>query len=473
MFWSPSGRVWKGSTYAGGRFTALLDMALPVTDLVCLLGAGVFAYRLRFGEFAMGGEYARTLGLSLLFGLIAFHASSLYQSWRGRALAAEMARVTMVWSAMFIAMIVYGAALSTLDALSRVWWLTWFLLSLASACSLRIGARRMADWLRVRGVDRRTAVIVGGGRDAESIAKTFAKEQWVGIDVLGWFDSPDGHHYLNDAPQLGSVETLAAYVEQHQVHQIWIALPMSAQAEIARVLALLRHSTADIKFVPDFFGIRLLNHSVEQIAGLPVINLQQTPLHGGARVVKAIEDRLLALLILLVIAPVMVAIAIAVKLSSPGPVFYRQERVSWNGRTFKMLKFRSMPVDAETATGPVWARSGENRATRVGAFLRRTSLDELPQFLNVLKGDMSIVGPRPERPVFVEKFRDEIPAYMQKHMVKGGITGWAQVNGWRGSTDLKRRIEYDIFYIQNWSLLLDLRIIVQTVLTGFAGRNAY
>lgn len=262
-------------------------------------------------------------------------------------------------------------------------------------------------------------------------------------------------------------------LEQHHVHRLSIALPMSAQAEIARVFTLLRHCAADIEFVPDFFGIRLLNHSVEQIAGLPAITLQHRPLHSGAHGVKAIEDRLLSLLILLAISPLMLAIAVAAKFSSPGPIYYRQERVSWNGRTFKILKFKSMPVDAETATGPVWARSGENRATRVGASLRKTSLDQLPQFINVLKGDMSIVGPRPERPIFVENFRDEIPAYMQKHMVKAGITGWAQVNGWRGSTDLKRRIDCDIFYIENWSLTFDLRIILMTLFRGFVHSNAY
>jgi Sugar transferases involved in lipopolysaccharide synthesis len=169
----------------------------------------------------------------------------------------------------------------------------------------------------------------------------------------------------------------------------------------------------------------------------------------------------------------MLAIALAVKLSSPGPVFYRQERISWNNRPFQMLKFRSMPVDAEQATGAVWARAGEHRATRVGAFLRRTSLDELPQFINVLRGEMSIVGPRPERPVFVHQFKHAIPDYMKKHMVKAGITGWAQVNGWRGSTDLAKRIECDIHYIQNWSLWFDLKIIVLTLFKGFVHKNAY
>jgi putative colanic acid biosynthesis UDP-glucose lipid carrier transferase len=196
-------------------------------------------------------------------------------------------------------------------------------------------------------------------------------------------------------------------------------------------------------------------------------------LHGFNRYIKEIVDRLFAFILLFLISPLLLLIAIGVKLSSPGPVFYRQERVGWNNRSFTMLKFRSMPTDAEAGTGAVWARPGEKRATRFGGFLRKTSLDELPQLLNVLKGDMSLVGPRPERPDFVEVFKDQVPNYMKKHMVKAGITGWAQVNGWRGDTDLNRRIEHDLYYIQHWSVWFDLEIALRTVLTGFINKNAY
>jgi putative colanic acid biosynthesis UDP-glucose lipid carrier transferase len=194
---------------------------------------------------------------------------------------------------------------------------------------------------------------------------------------------------------------------------------------------------------------------------------------GGNRLVKACEDRVLAAFILLLTVPLFIVIAAAVKWSSKGPVFYRQKRISWNGKEFDMLKFRTMPVDAEAATGPVWAKPGEQRATKVGAFLRKTSLDEFPQFINVLRGEMSIVGPRPERLVFVEEFKDKIPGYMQKHLVKAGITGWAQINGWRGNTSLEKRIEYDLFYIENWSFFFDMKIIFLTVFRGLVNKNAY
>lgn len=196
-------------------------------------------------------------------------------------------------------------------------------------------------------------------------------------------------------------------------------------------------------------------------------------MRGFNRYIKAIEDRVLSCLILILISPILFLLTIGVKLSSPGPIFYRQKRLSWNGQEFEMLKFRSMPVDAESHTGAVWAKKEDNRATKFGSFLRKTSLDELPQFINVLKGDMSIVGPRPERPEFVEKFKHDIPNYMQKHLVKAGITGWAQIHGWRGNTDLKKRIECDLYYIENWSLWLDLKIIFTTIFKGFIGKNAY
>ena len=263
------------------------------------------------------------------------------------------------------------------------------------------------------------------------------------------------------------------YLEEHQIDQVWIAMPLREADKIERVMNDLRNCTADIRLVPDVFGFRLLNHSISAIAGMPVINLSVTPMEGINLWLKAIEDKLISAFVLLILSPVFLCIALAIKLNSKGPIFYRQTRLSWNSKEFTMYKFRTMPVDAEAATGPVRATADESRATGVGSFLRRTSLDELPQFWNVLIGEMSIVGPRPERPVFVNELKDEIPSYMQKHMVKGGITGWAQINGWRGDTDLHQRIQHDLYYIENWSVWLDLKIMFLTVFKGLVNKNAY
>lgn len=257
-----------------------------------------------------------------------------------------------------------------------------------------------------------------------------------------------------------------------EVDEVWLALPLSDEAAIQDALHALRHSTAAIRFAPDLFTLRLINHGVSDVLGMPMYDLSTSPMTGVNRLMKWLEDKVLSSLILLLISPLMILLALGVKLTSPGPVFYRQERVGLNNKPFYMLKFRSMPVDTEK-TGVQWGGSAAKATTRFGQFIRKTSLDELPQFLNVLKGDMSIVGPRPERPMFVEQFKEEIPDYMKKHLVKAGITGWAQVHGWRGDTDLKTRIEYDLYYIENWSLWLDLKIIVMTVFKGFVNKNAY
>lgn len=458
---------------SAGKFATAFGVALRLGDPLLLIAGAFGAHWLRFGSPGLPLEYARLVAITLLFALLVLGASSLYRSWRGRGLFAECVQVLLQWSLIFTGLVLYTAAIQITDDLSRLWLAAWYGLSLSLVIGLRVFTRGAAAWVRAHGMDIRSAVIVGGNQDAQRIVDSLHQNAWAGIDVRGWFATAADRSTLEGTCPLGSLEALGDYVERHGIDQVWIALPMREESAIASALNQLQHSTADIKFVPDLFGMHLLNHSVEQVAGLPVINLQQTPLQGPARLVKGVEDRVLAALILLAILPLMLFIAAAVKLSSPGPVFYRQERMSWNNKIFWMLKFRSMPVDAEQGTGAVWAKAGENRATRIGAFLRKTSLDELPQFINVLKGDMSIVGPRPERPVFVHKFKQEIPAYMKKHMVKAGITGWAQVNGWRGSTDLCKRIECDLFYIENWSLWFDIKIVALTLFKGFVHKHAY
>ncbi|MGJ7511019.1 undecaprenyl-phosphate glucose phosphotransferase [Variovorax sp. GT1P44] len=456
-----------------GKFNPFLGLILRLGDIAILEVCGIVAFWARFGALEMGPDYVHALTRGVLFAVIVLNGSSLYRRWRGRAMADEFIKLGTLWLLMFCVMAVYALAVRDGHETSRLWWASWLLFSITGAMLLRVALRAFARWMGTQGVDPRVSVVVGANPDAQRLVDAIRGDESCGIEVRGWFATHADRSELTGAPMLGRLDNLGGYVESRGVDLVWLALPMWDQKKISYALNELKNSTADIKLVPDLFGLHLLNHSVEEIAGLPVLTLQQTPLQGAARVIKSVEDVLLAALILILISPLMLAISLAVKLSSPGPVFYRQERVSWNNKKFNMYKFRSMPVDAEQKTGAVWAKAGESRSTRVGAFLRKTSLDEFPQFINVLLGDMSIVGPRPERPVFVEQFKNEIPDYMKKHMVKAGITGWAQVNGWRGSTDLAKRIEYDIYYIENWSLKFDLQIIALTVLKGFVNKNAY
>ena len=272
---------------------------------------------------------------------------------------------------------------------------------------------------------------------------------------------------------ISDVAELRQYVDEGNVDQVWIALPHSEEEVIRNVISALDGSAAEIRYVPDIFEYQLMHHSLSEVAGVPVVNISYSAIDGVNEIVKSIEDYILSMVLLIMASPFMLLIAAGIKITSSGPVLYRQRRVGWNGVEFTMYKFRSMPVKAEEKSGPVWASKVDNRATRFGSFLRKTSLDELPQLLNVLQGKMSLIGPRPERPMFVEKYKDEVPHYMKKHLVKAGLTGWAQVHGWRGNTCLHTRIEHDLYYIENWSLWLDIKIIVMTIFRGLVHKNAY
>ena len=264
-----------------------------------------------------------------------------------------------------------------------------------------------------------------------------------------------------------------SFFVEHPMQTVVVALPYKNFGWIEDKLEAIVDQVPDVKLLPDLMKFTRLAAGIELISGVPVISVHDSPLAGVQGVFKRVMDVMGALVAIIIFSPIMIILAILVPFSSPGPIFYGQERMGLDGRTFKMLKFRSMPVDAEKKSGAVFATAGDNRATWLGKILRQTSLDELPQFFNVLSGDMSLVGPRPERPIFVNDFRRKIPGYFLRHKVKSGITGWAQVNGWRGDTSIEKRIECDLYYIQNWSLVFDIRILLLTVVRGFIHKNAY
>jgi Undecaprenyl-phosphate glucose phosphotransferase len=295
----------------------------------------------------------------------------------------------------------------------------------------------------------------------------------MGLEVVGFLDD---HKTGQDI--LGTAADTARVVDRFNregrpLDYVYIAMPPKASDRIEMIVDELSSRLVHVCLVPDLFQFNILNSRITHMAGMPVVHvIDEAPLKLSV-ILKRLFDVLFSVAVLLILSPLLIVLAIAVKLSSKGPVFYRQTRMGLNGQMFQMLKFRSMPVNAEEQSGPIWASKEDRRATPVGAFMRKTSLDELPQFINVLKGDMSVVGPRPERPVFIDEFKDRVPGYMLRHKTRAGITGWAQVNGWRGNTSIEKRIEYDLFYIQNWSLGLDLRIILMTLWKGLRDENAY
>lgn len=450
-------------------FARLLDLSI-----IILAAYAAFVFRFSWSA-SINTNYRIAIALGCLAGIIAFTVFGLYSPMRGKSLRRRLALLLGAWVTTAVVLTLFAFLTKTGARFSREWLGEWMAVGFGLSLVLRTSVDLLLRFLRQRGFNTRRIVILGAGDLGRRVAKNLLKAKWTGYQILCFMDDDVTLHGREPYGVLVQPvpENFEQLIHAQQIDEVWIALPLRSLERIEQVIHQLRFSTVNVKVVPDIFSLDLLNHSVVEVAGLPVLSLRATPMEGFNRFVKSCEDKFLSGLILLLISPLLAGIAIAVKMSSKGPVFYRQERISWNNKPFMMLKFRSMPVNAEAKTGATWAKPGENRATKVGAFLRKTSLDELPQFINVLKGDMSIVGPRPERPVFVEQFKSEIPGYMQKHMVKAGITGWAQVNGWRGSTDLHKRIQYDLYYIEHWSLWFDLRIIMLTFLKGFINKNAY
>ncbi|PIQ63697.1 MAG: undecaprenyl-phosphate glucose phosphotransferase [Bacteroidetes bacterium CG12_big_fil_rev_8_21_14_0_65_60_17] len=461
----------------------LFQRVLFFVDALLVAASWVLAYYTRFELFpALGifplpewlppGRYMEFIPWVLIVSMTVFWASGLYIPDRAQR---ATSLVLSVLKAILLGVIAVAASLSFYRELyfSRLTLGLFGLYTPLLIVSVRLGLYLFLRAGRRRGKYLRRVLIVGAGRVGQRLRDAFEEYPWIGFELAGFLD--DGK---NGDDILGRTDEISLILDQAEsqgkpIQYVYIALPMSASKRIEGQLNELSSRLAHVCLVPDIFEFDILNGRVTDIDGIPIIHLIDEAPIDLRRVMKRTMDLAFSASVLVLLSPLYIALAVAVKLSSPGPIFYRQERMGLNGKTFQMLKFRSMPVNTERKSGAVWARPDDNRATRVGAFLRRTSLDELPQFINVLKGDMSVVGPRPERPVFIEDFRDRVPRYMLRHKMKAGITGWAQVNGWRGNTSIEKRIEFDLYYIQHWSLKLDIKIMLMTIWKGFVHEHAY
>lgn len=451
-------------------FEGYTHMLTRATDLLNVVLAAFLAYAMRFGSLEMPERYAWAVMIGVILASVILPSFGLYQSWRGRLRAVLMMRLLMAYLAIGAGLTVIAFFSAKSLDFSRLWVFGWLVCGALLSVALRALAYPVLNKLRAQGRNRRRVLLVGDAHSCATACEHLERVPSAGFDVRRILLV--GEDEQGELEGKGVQHYVPGLAIEHQEEEVWICLPVSEGQTVREIQNDLSLSTSNVRYMPNMHDFRLINHTVSNVADLYLLDLSCSPMAGGRRFLKACEDRLVAASILLLISPVLAAVAIGVKLSSRGPVFYRQERVGWNGRPFEMLKFRSMPVDVEK-DGVQWGGAQQKKTTRFGAFIRRTSLDELPQFINVLKGDMSIVGPRPERTVFVDQFKHDIPGYMQKHMVKAGITGWAQINGWRGDTDLAKRVECDLWYIENWSLWLDIKIIFLTVFKGFLNRNAY
>lgn len=338
----------------------------------------------------------------------------------------------------------------------------------------RVALRVALRSVRARGFNLRRVLAVGEGRTMESLISRLDTYPELGLRVVGMVtDESSPVSAVCGKRVIGHFDDIAELIGTTGADEVVISLPPEQTPKLDRLLELLKDQTLDIRLIPDVHRYVTLGCQVDEFEGTPIVRINDSPLVGFGATAKRVTDVVLSAVALVVLFPLLFLIGLLVKLDSPGPIIYAQERLGLHGRPFRMLKFRSMRADAESKTGAVWCTPADDRRTALGTFLRKTSLDELPQLWNVLCGDMSLVGPRPERPVFVDQFRKEIPNYMLRHKVQAGITGWAQVNGWRGNTSLNARIECDLFYIRNWSYLLDLKILLLTIWKGFINKNAY
>ncbi|MBX2867954.1 MAG: undecaprenyl-phosphate glucose phosphotransferase [Acidiferrobacterales bacterium] len=471
----------------------LIALSLRFFDLTMIIVGSMLAHLIRFNDIELGAPYKAALVIALFASATIFPAFEIYKPWRGASVLTEIRTIVVAWLTIAIVLPVIVYLTKTGDDYSRLWFVYWVGSTSGMFILSRIGIRYVSRWARQKGFNTRNILIVGAGDFGQRVSENLQKNQWVGINTIGFLDDSDSNQdrVINGVPVLGRtsllpeltsstdpdrLDSLCKTLDCKSIDQVWIALPISEEKKIREVSNSLFDSPVSVVFVPDIFVNGILNHSVDNFAGMPVVNLRSSPMLGISSTFKLIEDIVLSSLILIATFLPMMIIAILIKLESKGPVIFKQRRYGIDGKEILVWKFRTMNV-MEDSDKVVQAKRGDSRVTRLGAILRRTSLDELPQFFNVLQGRMSIVGPRPHAVAHNEKYRKIIDTYMWRCKVKPGITGWAQVNGWRGETDtvdkMEKRVEYDLEYLKSWSVWFDLKIILKTVVCVFNNKGTY
>ncbi len=469
------------------RYKRTLATIYILTDAVLGAGAFVLAYLLRFKAGLIPvtkglppfEQYAAVIPFVAVLVPVAYYFQGLYSLRRNRSRVDDFFAVLVgsvvavmlgVVSTLYFQAYYVPSALKDRGVLevSQIVWV----LFLGTNVTLTYGSRTLIRHVLERrwraGIGLKRVLIVGAGELGRVVADKIIEHRELGYQIAGFVDdrATQDHLAYRGLPLLGTTTDVSEIAQRERIDQIYVALPLEEHQLMLHVIESASRDLIDVKIVPDLLQFIALRARIEDLDGVPTINLNDVPLQGLNAVAKRIVDLGISITALVVLALPLAILALLVRFTSKGPVFYSQERMSLDGSSFTVFKFRSMYDAAEAETGPIWARDEDPRCTPVGRFLRKTDMDELPQLFNVLKGDMSLVGPRPERPYFVEQFRHRYPQYMLRHKVKSGITGWAQVNGWRGNTSIEKRIEYDLYYIENWSLGLDFKIMWLTFIRG-------
>ncbi|MEI7541960.1 MAG: undecaprenyl-phosphate glucose phosphotransferase [bacterium] len=461
-------------------FLRLLKTGLFTGDAVIIAAAAVLSYYIRFYihfipvkyGIPVATEYLYAIPVILVVFLLAFNYSGLYRLEHGRSRFDELVSVLTASSASIIILVSITFFFRHVSY-SRVVIMHMWLISVIMLAIWRFTYRSIFNSVSHSGAIIQKILIVGATDISKILIDRLARQHDTGYKVIGVIDNKlKKNSKFCGLTILGKIKDFNNIAGKYNMDEAFIGLSDYNRKEVADLI--LENENIKFMIASDVLGIITKSIDYDEMFGIPVFEVRELPLNiTFNRMVKRVFDLVVSLVIILVLSPILVLTAILVKFSSKGPVFYAQERVSRDNKKFLMLKFRTMKVDAENKSGPVWAKENDPRRTAIGTFLRKTSIDELPQFLNVIKGDISIVGPRPERPHFIEKFKKEIPRYTERHKVKGGISGWAQVNGLRGDTSLSERIKYDLYYIENWTLWFDVKIIIKTALEIFHHKTAY
>jgi putative colanic acid biosynthesis UDP-glucose lipid carrier transferase len=427
-----------------------------------------------------------SLAFDCLLVVVFFPALGIYQSWRGKPLYDLLCRVAGGWVMVEVTGILISFSLHRSDNLSRLWLFYWAVATIVLLIVTKVIVYSILRGLRREGFNQRAVAIVGGAPYGRFLIEQMRSRPEAGFSPVVVFDEdgtinpyedPDAADAIEGVPVERDYARMLQLVRQRAIRELWLALPISKEKAIHRFVMDLKNDFVNIRFIPDVRSLTLFNQPMVDLLGVPAINLAASPITDLRVLPKRVFDRLFALAALTALSPVMLVIAVMVKVSSPGPVFFRQKRKGIDGNQFEIYKFRSMKMHKEEAGKITQATRRDPRITAVGAFLRRTSLDELPQFINVLRGEMSVVGPRPHALEHDDIYKDLVKGYMHRYRIKPGITGWAQINGYRGETDriekMMGRVKLDLYYMQHWTFWLDIKIVVLTLWKGFVGSNAY
>ncbi|MGU3471596.1 undecaprenyl-phosphate glucose phosphotransferase [Paenibacillus sp. D51F] len=472
------------------RNQRFLTQIYILADLVCMLGVFLIAYWIKFHSGLLPSyetiPFKTYLVWSTVYAfaavLIGFY-TSFYQPKRRMNFSRDVLKIFQV-QCLSLLLLLSLLFISKEVHISREFLAIFFAFNLFAMIVYRFAVKRLLTVFRRRGFNKRYVLILGAGSVGRSFHDQLRLYPDLGYEVYGFLDDFQVRHeseviasYNAEplSPIVGKLQDLERMLADNPtIDEVIMALPLDAHSKYGSIIKICEKAGVKTLIIPDYFDLLPAKPFFDNFAGVPLINIRDVPLDEmGNRIAKRTFDILFSLFAIILLSPILLGIAAGIKLTSPGPVLFRQERVGLNRRSFHMLKFRSMKVSAGVASDVTWTVKNDPRRTRFGTFLRSTSLDELPQFFNVLRGEMSVVGPRPERPFFVEQFKEEVPRYMVKHHIRPGITGWAQTNGLRGDTSIDERIRHDLFYIENWSFFFDIRIIFKTVVKGLIHKNAY